>query len=615
MKVRLTSSQLVATVPVAVLICCAFALNPAGWAASATKPLDCNEALKAAFAPDDLTTVVLVKIFKKGDPVVLSEAVTAQTPAAANDLCLVKLNVGPGNPGPVGAPSTSPGIGIEIWLPAPANWNNRLHALGGGGWVGGPAGSPAAIADPRGAAIAGTEGAVSSVTDTGHPREGAVPGRPSSGGDFAMNPDGTINQTLWKDFASRSLHEQAVKTKALATAYYGRAPKFSYWEGLSNGGREALSLAQNYPADFDGISGGLPAINWSSFATADLYPQIVFQRDLGGAPLTEAQQDLVSNAAIHACDIVGGQHLGYIMDIASCRYDPTKDRNVLCKAEGGKNPTPICVTKVQANVFNKIWYGMTSNGSAPSPAIDNGWDKELEGVRRWYGLPRGTSLYNAYYTKLFGTNTGLANVTGPWTLASDQVALELQNPTMAAPNFENATGNGADLWKTLSYAQLSNAFDRGLALQPVFGYVDTSNPDLSAFKARGSKMLTWQGIHDEVIPIQGTIRYYNSVVEKMGGLATVQSFYKFYIVPGVGHATPNGTANPAAHPPVVPPNRFYELLVNWVENGVAPDRIEIQSPSPTPVRIMQPLCPYPQKVTYTGGDPKATTSFTCSHAP
>jgi hypothetical protein len=581
-------------------------------AAAPAKSLTCDGSIKTAFKPDALTSVILVKAFKKGDPLALSEPVTEVTPKAANDLCLVKLNVGPGNPGPENVPSTSKGIGIEIWLPSPANWDSRLHALGGGGWVGGPAGSPTAIAEPRAAAVAGNEGAVSSVTDTGHPREGAMPGRPSSGGDFAMNPDGTTNQALWKDFASRSLHEQAVNTKALATIYYGRVPKFSYFEGASNGGREAYSLAQNYPADYDGISGSLPAINWSSFGTADLYPQIVFQRDLGGTPPTEAQQDLVSNAAIHACDVVGGQHLGYIMDIASCRYDPTKDPNVLCKLDGGKNATPDCVTKVRANAINKVWYGMTSDGSVPSPAIDNGWDKELDRVHRWYGLPRGTSLYNAYYTKLYGVNTGLANVTGPFTIASDQVALELQNPAMAAPNFENATGNGVGLWKTLSYVQLSSAFDRGLALQPVFGHVDSNNPDLSSFKARGGKFLGWHGIDDEVIPVQGTMRYYKSVVEKMGTLANVQSFYKLYIVPGVGHVTPNGTSNPGANPPVVPANLFYKLLVNWVENGIAPERIEVRSPSATPVRITQPLCPYPQRAKYRGGDPHVTTSFTCS---
>src|ERR1700741_2156129 len=108
------------------------------------------------------------------------------------------------------------------------------------------------------------------------------------------------------------------------------------------------------------------------------------------------------------------------------------------------------------------------------------------------------------------------------------VALELQNPTMAQDGFKNATGDGADVWKTLSYEQLSNAFDRGLALQSVLNDINTDDPDLSAFKARGGKILTWHGLNDEAIPVQGTIEYYKAVVAKMGGAAAVESFLKLY---------------------------------------------------------------------------------------
>ena len=110
-----------------------------------TAALTCDDSIKTGFKPDDQTTVLLVKAFAKGDPLVLSGSATAQTPKAANDMCLVKLNVGPGNPGPADAPSTSAGIGIEVWLPKPANWNKRFHAIGLGGWSGGNHGSIVAI--------------------------------------------------------------------------------------------------------------------------------------------------------------------------------------------------------------------------------------------------------------------------------------------------------------------------------------------------------------------------------------------------------------------------------------------------------------------------------------
>lgn len=569
----------------------------------AVQALNCDDGLKTAFKPDADTTVVAVKSFKKGDALILSGNAGAGTPTAANDVCMVKLNVGPGNPGPAAAPSTSAGIGIEVWLPTTQNWNRRIHALGGGGWQGGVAGSATQIASTAAAAVAGNEGAVSSTTDTGHA---------AGDGAFAMNPDGSINQVLWTDFASRGIHQQAVKTKALATAYYGRAPKYSYWEGGSTGGRQGLNLAQNNPDDFDGIVATYPAINWSRFITSELYPQIVFQRDLGGTPLTTAQQDLMSNAAIAACDVVGGQHLGYIPDPASCTYDPTLDLSVLCTSAGGTNATPACVTASQASAMNKIWYGMTADGSVPAPASDNGWGAASaaalpSGTMRWWGMARGTSTYAAILAS-FGLN-GLASPNGAFPISSDQVALELQDPRVADPAFTNATGNGQSLWKGLSYAGLSAAFDQGVTLQPQFGSINTDSPDLSAFQRRGGRLLTWHGLADELIMPQGTVNYYNRVLAQMGGLANVQGFYRLYLVPGAGHGTPNGTANAAADVPNFAPSQMYEMLVNWVEQGTAPEAATLQSAG----GHSGLACVYPKKATYTGsGDAKLATSYTCS---
>ena len=580
---------------------------------SAAQP-GCTDALKASFHPDAQTSVVLVKPFQKGDPLVIAEPVTSFTPKAANELCLVKLIVGPGNPGPADAPSTSAGIGIEVWLPAPANWNGRLHNIGGhGGYDGGGQSLPGEVGWPYAAAPAGNEGAISASTDSGH-----VP----VDGSWAMLPDGTPNRALWADFAQRAQHEMALKSKALAKLYYGRAPDHAYYEGASTGGRHGYMLAQQHPEDYDGIIATLPTIYFTQWATNNFYRLLVDQRDLGGVPLTEGQQDLASNAAINACDVVGGQHLGYIMDNAACHYDPTQDRKVLCRADGGENLSADCLSRQQAAAIDKIWYGITSDGSVPSPALDNGVGLALEGKHRWYGPMRGTSLYLAYFTKLnqamihmLASTPGHAGSASGKSAAAgsnaDMIALELQNPTLAFPSFRNASGNGQDLWKGLSYEQLANAFDRGIALDPVFGGVSSANPDLSAFKAHGGKFLSWHGWNDESIPVQHTMRYYNAVVDKMGGLDKVQSFFKLYLVPGGGHTSPQGTSNPDANPPAVAPGQFYKLMVNWVEKGIAPGRIEIQSPSDKSARITQPLCPYPQAAAYLGGDPRITTSYTC----
>ena len=577
--------------------------------------LSCDDSLKTHFVPDADTRVVLVKSFSRGEPLLLGSSATANTPTAANDVCLVKLVVGPGNPGPADAPSTSDGIGIEVWLPAPRNWNGRIHALGGGGWQGGAHGLPDAIASPEAAAVAGEEGAVSSSTNTGHVDAAAGGALPVvARGSFAMNPDGTLNQVLWKDFASRGIYEQSVKTKALATAYYGTAPRRTYWEGGSTGGRQGLKLAQEFPDLYDGIIANCPAINWTRFITSELYPQVVFQRDLGGVAVSREQQDLVSNAAIAACDVVGGEHLGYVVDPQSCKYDPTKDRNVLCAADGGTNTTAACVTHAQATALNKIWYGMTADGSAPDPAVDNGWSAAEKpslpsGSYRWFGLARGTSLWGRLWPAM--NLMGLADPRTPFSIGTDQVALSLQNSTLSEPTFINASGSGQSLWKLLSYAQLSNAFDRGIALQPLFAHINTDNPDLSAFKQRGGKLLTWHGYADELIMPQGTVNYYNRVAAQLGSLADVQNFYRLYLLPGIGHGTPNGTSNPEANPPSFTPKQFYELLTNWVEKGQAPGQAVLHSGAGATARSM-PACAYPKKPKYRKGNPRVASSYSCS---
>jgi feruloyl esterase len=584
-----------------------------GTPAAAQRPsLTCDESLKSAFRPDANTTVLAVKAFKKGDVLSLGGAqpgggggppgFNRPPPVASNDVCMVKLVVGPGNPGPAGAASTSAGIGLEIWLPTAASWNKRLHALGGGGWVGGQHTNPDVVASAQAGMVAADEGAVSVSTDGGH-----ADGRT---GAFAMNPDGSPNTPLWRDLASRSLHELAVKTKALATAFYGEAPKYAYWEGGSQGGRQGLSLAQNYPDDFDGIIALYPAIHWTRFITGELYPQLVMQRDLGGRNLTAAQLNLASNAAISACDTVGGQHLGFILDVASCAYDPSTDAAVLCAADGGKNETADCLSRIQALAVNKIWYGATRDGSAPSPATDAGWAGAAtpalpSGNRLWFSLSRGTTLVGSI------PGMALASPNGAFTIATDIVALELQDPTIAAPGFANAKGNGNSGWKSLTYAQLADAYDRGVAMQPQFGSINAENPDLSAFARSGGKMLTWHGLADEVIPSQGSVNYYQRAAARMGGIEKVQDFYRLYLVPGLGHGSPNGTSNPTAAPPNFAPGQFYEQLTNWVEKGVAPGDLAL-SVNDKGVTKTMPACVYPKKVQYRAGDPNLATSYSCS---
>ena len=165
----------------------------------------------------------------------------------------------------------------------------------------------------------------------------------------------------------------------------------------------------------------------------------------------------------------------------------------------------------------------------------------------------------------------------------------------------------------MTYAQLADGYAKTVALDAAMGGVASDDPDLSVFWAHGHKFIGTHGWNDEAIPIEGTIHYYETMVKKMGGAAKVQSFFRLYLAPGGGHESPQGTSNPDAHPPKIP--SLYPQMVAWVEKGIAPDRIDIATPSdpfaPTNVKITQPVCPYPQKATYISGDPKVASSFVC----
>ncbi|WP_337180572.1 tannase/feruloyl esterase family alpha/beta hydrolase [Sphingopyxis granuli] len=587
------------------------AAEETGDASSATT-LRCDESMKAQFKPDAMTTVISVEQVRKGDTYpnpTMEQMVFASVPAVYGaDLCHVKLLIGPGNPGPADAPSTSKGIGIEVWLPAKAAWNHRIHAIGGSGGTGSNEAVPGKISEWTGAIdtrnaprVAADEGAVTSTTDSGR-------GTDRSGSSW-MYPDGSTNYFAIRDWNYRSLYEQAVKTKALARAFYGEKERFAYFDGASGGGRQALHIAQKLPEQYDGIVAGVPALAYAE-TTAHSYPGLVIVRDLAGKPLSKEQLFLVSNAAIAQCDLVGGKHLGFVLDNRACRYDPTKDRAVLCAADGGRNKTPACLSPVQAQAVNKFWYGPTRDGSVPDPAIDNGWDTPIGGNRLWYGLPRGTDL------------TSWAMVGS--VLGMDAAAVILADSSVTGPGFKNATGDGKDSWKNWTYEEFGRAFDR-LRDGEDFLEISSDNPDLDALRAHGGKLMLFVHLNDSILPPQPAIAYYDKVAARMGGASTVQSFYRQYMIPGQGHGG-DGTANPASDSPAAARGQAYGLLVDWVEKAVAPDNIVFRSRlfegedaksmldrSQGGRRTLKslPVCAYPASPTYVSGDIYSDKSYVC----
>jgi feruloyl esterase len=578
----------------------------------------CDGRLAVALRADRDATLLMARAFKAGEPVALANS-PANPPLAPVDLCLVKLLVGPGSPGTAGAPSTSAGIGIEVWLPAQANWNGIIRAYGSGGWAGGTHADTTRIGR-TGAADVVQLGAVAkgyAISSSDHGHAGNLAISTNRDASFAMREDGSINTTLWHDFAERSMHEMALKTKAVVRAYYGRPQRYAYWDGFSTGGRQGYKLAQRYPKDFDGILAGAPAFNWTRFITAELYPQLVMLRELGG-PIAPAKLNAVSAAANAAC---GGATLGFQVNPMACRYDPARDPGALCAGQVGRNgvvgqstDAARCVSTAEAMVVNKVWYGQTADGSAPDPWLDNGGGPRHDGHGHlWFGLTRGASL-----ASLAGTP--------PFPVASTMVALELQDPRIAQadkPYLVNATGNGADGWRALDYAGLAHAYQRGLDLQREFSHINTDDPDLSGALHAGTKVLSYHGLADDLIMPQGSANYFMRAAAAMGGVAQLQRFNRLFFIPGLAHDSTfarAGSIDPATGAATSPDklplpqpasgrDELFNALRAWVEQGTAPERIEVSSRNGS---VSMPLCLYPQQATFTGqGSVTAASSYVC----
>jgi feruloyl esterase len=421
---------------------------------------------------------------------------------------------------------------------------------------------------------------------------------------------------------------QALTTKALTRAYYGKAQKYAYWDGQSMGGRQGYKLVQKYPTDYDGYLIGAPAINTTRMQLNHVYPQVVMQNDLGYI-LPALKTNFLSAQAVKSCDSLG---LGLLLDPLSCRYDATKDSAALCSGVAGNGGiigtntnTGACVNLAEATALNKVWYGWTRDGSVPDPAVSNGMGTSLASNQLWYGLTHGTNLtgINAAGVLPSGSALAVVNAFGPVTLGTDLLALVLEDPSYGYTNFTNATGNGQSKYLTLTYPAFANAYDKGLQMNElVFSNLNTDNPDLAAARDSGRKVLHYHGLADEVIAPMGSINYYTRVAAVMGGIPEVQKFDRLFMIPGYAHDSTfsrSGQIDPttlATDVNKVPlpqgatgRDELFVALMNWVENGAAPSRIEVSSANNS---IAWPICMYPTKAAYNGtGDVKSAASYTC----
>ena len=167
----------------------------------------------------------------------------------------------------------------------------------------------------------------------------------------------------------------------------------------------------------------------------------------------------------------------------------------------------------------------------------------------------------------------------------------------------------------MTYAQLSNAFDQGVALQGAFANINTDEPKLDKFALRNGKMLVYHGTADVLIPFQGTVNYWDRL---QAGIANdpvaplvLKNFYRLFLIPGMSHGFSNGTANPAANPPLPTIDQLYAALTGWVEEGNSPEQLEIHTPASAPAEASALICSHPAKPVFTGTDPRLASAYAC----
>jgi feruloyl esterase len=610
---RLRSAALAIGLPgVALLVACG------STAPTSTQPLACDDGIKTAFRPDGDTMVVAVRQIKKGEALTAPDSAAPITAAA--DLCLVKLLVGPGATAETdtSARSYSRGIGIEVWLPEQANWNERIRNYGGGGWVGGGHRYADQIGSKVPAIVNANMGYASGTTDAGQPWY--------QDGSFTFLSSGKINTESFLDFTTRAMVEQAVKTKALVSRYYGKAPKYAYYDGHSQGGRQGLKVMQEFPELYDGYLIGQPLISAPLVGTTALYTQIVMKTELGYSALDKPQAaafakkvEAANRRAVAHCDKAG---LGFLLDPFSCDYDPARDAGMLCTGVAGNGVTgsnadaASCMSLQEATALDKIWYGATPDGSwDPNQSVDSRSGKALGAKQTWWTFSKSTAI------------------AGQITSApTDSVALALQDVRYAADAsatsaipISNASTAVRNKWLELDYAALTEAARKYVAAQSTqFSRTAPTSPTCASCAtstARQSCTAAWSTMP---FPPAGNVHYHERVVAAMGGHAEVQKFMRMYLVPGAAHSsqgrayTVSGNNNTVPLPklpgnanqtPTREQDQFFSALVDWVEKGQAPGDLLLTSRDNS---VSYPVCVYPKRTTWDGSGPaKLPSSYSC----
>ena len=411
------------------------------------------------------------------------------------------------------------------------------------------------------------EGYAAAGSDTGHKGD-------SLDGQWALN-----NLQAQVNYAYLATHVTTLLGKEIVQAFYGQRERRSYFVGCSNGGKMALMEVQRYPDDFDAAIAGDPVIDRTRLMMSYTYNAQALAR----GPIPPSKIPVIEKATLAACHNDGNVYADLITTPGRCKFDP---KAIQCASGDG----PSCLTSQQAQALDKIFHGPVNSA----------------GVQLYPGFTVGHE--DDYQSFITGSGTSSASPSSTFKFQDAFMRYFIFRPTYDPVEQFN--------------------FDKDLAKLDAFAQdEDAVNPDLSAFKAHGGKLILYHGWADHSITPVRTVQYYASVIDMMSdprpqpgeeNAAAVTDFARLFMVPGMHHCGGGpGTASFGAANQGFPTQSDADhdivmALDRWVESGVAPDKIVAAHLTNKVADRTLPLCPYPQAAVYTGsGDVKSADNYRC----
>jgi len=478
---------------------------------------------------------------------------------------------------PVDQSPNAPPITFRVVLPA--SWTGRTVQLGGGGMNGVIPNLTAGRGGPGPAQGVATYG-----SDSGHRADGAA--------DWTLNDEAIRNLGYMQ---MKKTHDAAM---VIIERAYALRPRFNYYIGTSQGGREALTVAQRYPADYNGVVANVPIV---SFSTLMLAPELIRIQE---KPLenwvTRAKTAAIASEFVRQCDALDGLADGIINNYMACRaiFD-------VSRGPAGRHPWAAkrCGDGVDPNPAE----------SSASACLTDGQIATLEMIYRPYRfaapLAHGTPSFGMWVPNTDPAGSGLiAN-----TRFRGQDGAAADAPMHGHLGVLGVTGF---LMRDLSANPLDYIEGAPFAARrrQLSEWLDSTNPDLSRFADRGGRMIVTIGTDDTLASPGAQLDYYQALLDKMGR-AKVNRFARLFVIPQANHGLSGrnyATDGQGRTIPVVPiPNVYdrFAVLTDWVERGVQPPTALVVSAGQKSL----PLCSYPAYPKYVSGPVEQASSYVCSN--